>query len=179
MESTALLVIDEQVGAFNGKLIPAIHDGNLLLERSQKLIEAARLSGVPVIFVQHCASEGLLVKGTDAWHIHPDILPKNDEHIVLKQESSAFEATDLESILANGGISTVIVCGLQSELCVSNTSISALELGLTVYIAGDAHSTWETENESAQEIILRQNQSLSDHGASVLSTDSLVSLMLR
>lgn len=179
MESTALLVIDAQVGAFDGLLIPAIDEGDLLLMRTQELIDAARCSGVLVVFVQHCESDGMLVSGTDAWEIHPSIAPRNDEPVVRKQRSSAFDETDLASILAGEGIHSIVICGLQSEHCVFNTTIGALERGLTVYLAGDAHSTWATQTESATAIAQRQNQALADRGAIVKASGDLVTLMLR
>ncbi len=175
--SLALLVIDVQLGAFDGEAIPAMHHGDDLLARASKLVAAARATGIPVIFVQHCAPEGqLLIEGTMPWQIHPSVSPESSEAVVLKRESSAFEGTDLQSVLERQGVDTIVVCGLQSEYCVSNTCISALERGLDVYVAQDAHSTLSTDDDAAPVIIERQNRLLAERGATVQPTASLVEL---
>ena len=79
----------------------------------------------------------------------------------------------MQRILSEKGVETVIACGLQSEHCVSNTSFSALDLGLSVYVAGDAHSTWSTDDDTAVSIIERQNRALSDRGAEIRTTSDL------
>jgi nicotinamidase-related amidase len=67
-------------------------------------------------------------------------------------------------------VDTIISCGIQSEHCVSNTSIAALDLGMNVIVAGDAHSTLSTDDDTAETIIARQNKVLADRGAAVQGT---------
>ncbi len=167
-----------QLCAFDGKLIPPIHRGAELLEQIVKLTTTARKAGIPVIFVQHCALEGQpYARGTHGWEIHPTISPQLSEVVVYKRQSSGFDGTDLQSVLAQRGIDTVIVCGIQSEFCVTNTSIAALERGLNVYVAQDAHGTLSTEEDEASVIVERQNALLSDRGARIQATNSLVELL--
>ncbi|MEL7454330.1 MAG: isochorismatase family protein [Pseudomonadota bacterium] len=177
MDTAALLLIDVQVGAFDGVRIPAIYRGDRLIERCAQLIEAARKAGLPVIFVQHSAEEGLLVKGTEAWPIHPLLAPLNGEHILEKNCSSAFEQTRLANLLDDGDVDAVIVCGLQSEHCISNTSLDALKRGMKVYIGEDAHSTWSTEDASAADMIRHQNELLAERGVRVLPVSELIAMM--
>lgn len=177
MNGSALLVIDVQAGMFDERMVPAIHAPQDLLGAVSRLIGAARSASIPVIFVQHCAPAGqLLAEGTETWKIHPLISPEPSDSVVLKRAKSAFVETDLQDLLERRGIDTVIACGLQSEHCVSNTSISALELGLNVYVAGDAHSTCSTDDDDASVIIDRQNALLADLGARVRATASIADL---
>ena len=163
------------MGAFDGKGVPAIDYGDDLLDRTSHLIAAARDAQVPVIFIQHCALEDqLLVEGTEAWELHPSIKPDRNELVVHKRESSAFHDTNLSEALQQLNLDTVITCGLQSEHCVSNTSIAALELGFKVIVAQDAHSTWSTDDDRAESIIVRQNALLEERGATVQSTGEIV-----
>lgn len=178
MTSLALVVIDEQIGAFDGKLIPPIYMADQLLMRTMKLIEAARNANVPVVYIQHCADEGLLVKGTEAWPIHPMIAPKEGDHVIEKFASSAFEGTILGDALSHEGVQGVVVCGLQSEHCISNTTLDALSRGMSVYVGGDAHSTWSTEELSAAEIIAERNEDLAKNGAFVTPVSELISLLV-
>ena len=173
--STALLVIDIQVGAFDAKLIPAIDGAAELLIRIAALVDAARCAGSHVIFVQHCAPEGeLLAEGTKGWEMHPSVSPTDGETVIRKHQSSAFESTKLRQILEERDIDTVISCGLQSEQCITNTSISALELGLDVIVAEDGHSTWTTDLDEASAIVERQNTLLRHRGARIEPIRALV-----
>lgn len=168
----ALLVIDMQLCAFDGQLIPAIHEGRDLLEKVAGLIGAARQSEIPVIFVQHCAAlDGPpYARGTPGWKIHPLIAPLSGEAIVYKSQSSGFEGTNLQRVLEDKGTCTVIACGIQSEHCVTNTSFSALELGFEVLVVEDAHGTVSTAEDTAPVIIERQNALLSERGVDVQAT---------
>ena len=117
MNRCALLVIDVQVAAFDGKVIPGLHKADDLLERTSRLIRAARSAGTPVVFVQHCEPEGRpLAQGTIGWAIHPSVSPEPSDSVVLKRESSAFEGTNLQELLGQLGVDTLIACGIQSEI---------------------------------------------------------------
>lgn len=177
-ESSALLVIDMQLCAFDGKLIPPIHEGPDLLDRVSMLIAAARQSEIPVVFIQHCAPlDGQpYAKGTHGWEIHPSISPEPSEPIVYKSQSSGFAGTGLQRVLVDRGIGTVITCGIQSEFCITNTSISALELGFEVLVAQDAHGTVSTDEDEASVIVDRQNALLSERGAQIQKTASILEL---
>jgi nicotinamidase-related amidase len=94
MENAALVVIDVQIGAFDGKAMAPIHSGDDLFDRVSRLIAATRAAKVSVIFVQHCVNEGqLLMKGSQAWELHPKFQPDPKELIVYRRQSSAFEGT--------------------------------------------------------------------------------------
>lgn len=174
----ALLIIDMQLCAFDGKLTPPIHEGADLLSRVGKLIVSARQSNVPVIFIQHCATvEGVpYARGTHGWDLHPLVTSDPDEPVIYKSQSSGFVGTDLQSVLAERGVNTVITCGIQSEHCVTNTSISALETGLNVLVVKDAHGTVSTMDDDASVIIDRQNILLSGRGAQLKTTASMLEL---
>lgn len=177
IKSTALLVIDMQVCGFDGKIRPPIEKGAILLQDVAALIGAARHAGMPVIHIQHCGQQGKpFSRGMHGWDIHAQVSPQSGEVVVQKPQSSAFIGTILEKILTEKGISTLITCGIQSEYCVSNTSISALELGFRVCVAGDAHGTVSTDDDAAV-IVSRQNALLADRGARVLTNASLLSLI--
>ena len=177
MKSVALLGIDIQIGAFDGKLLPPIHMGDHLLRQMRALIDAARDTHALIIYIQHCAAEGLLVKGTAAWAIHPSTTPINGEHVIEKRASSAFEGTTLGQTLDDEQIRTIIICGLQSEHCVLNTALDAMRRGMKVYVASDAHSTWPDGETSATETIEQINKELAESGALVAPTQAIVSML--
>ena len=171
MSSTlALLVIDVQTGAFDGQRCPPIADADRLLSTTQGLIAAARAATLPVIHVQHGDDAGqVFEEGSAQWHIHPKVVPASGELVVRKRESSAFAGTALEAELRQRGITTLAVCGLQSELCVTNTTLAALERGFDVLLAHDGHGTWPGASQTALQIIQQQNELLAARGAQRLT----------
>jgi nicotinamidase-related amidase len=176
--SPALLVIDVQQAAFDGERLPPIFRADDLLTRTARLIAAAHAKDTPVIFLKHCGpKDQAFAEGTTRGEIHPSVAPEPVDAVVHKRQSSGFDGTELQRVLAEQGIDTVIACGLQSEFCVSNTAVAALELGLKVYVAQDAHSTWSTDDDEASVIIDRQNALLAERGATIEATDALVELL--
>ena len=164
--SLALLVIDVQAGAFDGQRCPPIAEADQLLSTTQGLIAAARAASASVIHVQHGDDAGqVFEEGSTQWHIHASVAPAAGELVVRKRESSAFAGTALEAELRQRGITTLAVCGLQSEHCVTNTTLAALERGFNVLLAHDGHSTWPSASQTAPQIIQQQNELLAARGA--------------
>jgi nicotinamidase-related amidase len=174
--STALLVIDIQQAAFDGVFVQPIDRAAELVANARTLIDAAHAAGQPVIFVQHCDAKGEpFEEGTPHWQFHERLTPEAGDLVVRKHASSAFENTDLKAKLDTLGAKDLVVCGLQSDFCVSNTSKSALSLGYQVLIASDAHSTWDLDGETAQAISDRVNGELQSLGAALEPTARIAS----
>ena len=170
----ALLVIDIQRGAFDGVRCPPIEQADVLVERAAGLVGAAREGRVPIVFIQHCEGAGeVFEEGAPQWPLHERLAPLASDRVVLKRASSAFEGTDLDATLKSLGARTLVLCGLQSEFCVSNTAKSAIAGGYDVVIADDAHSTWPSNGEAAAAISERVNRDLQALGAACTSTDVL------
>jgi nicotinamidase-related amidase len=135
-EST-LLVIDAQVG-----LIEPSYRSREVLENINTLLEQARGSQAPVIYIQHDGPEGHgLEVGTAAWEIHPAIKPKDGDVIIHKRASDSFHKTTLQQELERQGIKHLVVVGGQTEYCVDTTCRRATTLGYNVTLVGDAHTT--------------------------------------
>lgn len=174
MQTTALLVIDVQRGAFDGVRCPPIDSPDRLVRNANALVDAARAGGKHVVFVQHCDEpDQAFEEGTDHWLLHESFAPAPADSVIKKHASSSFEGTDLDARLKALGIDELVVCGLQSEFCVSNTTRSALQLGYKVRVARDGHSTWPSEGRSAAEIEADVNSRLGQAGARLEGTDGL------
>jgi nicotinamidase-related amidase len=173
--NAAVLVIDAQLCAFDGVRFEACHNAKLLLDNLILLIKTARENKVTVVFVQHCGFPGQLYEeGTDQWIIHPAISPLADEIVVQKRQSNSFDGTELELTLNDLGIKHIITCGLQSEFCVSNTCLGALELGFSARVVSDAHSTWSNKEYEADQIITKQNLFLESKGVKCQSLKEVI-----
>jgi nicotinamidase-related amidase len=153
---TALLVIDVQVGNFDESA--PVYGGSDLLDKIGRLIAQARKAGVPVVYVQHCGPEGAVDEpGTPGWEIHPAIAPVEGDPVVPKRHPDAFQDTTLQTELASRGIKGLIITGIQTEYCVDTTCRRAYSLGYDVTLVEDAHSTWDTDLFTAQQVIAHHN----------------------
>lgn len=155
----ALLAIDLQVCNFEGS--PPVHGGSDLLSRIAGLIARARRAGVPVVHVQHCGPQGAVDEpGTPGWEIHPAVAPQGGEAVVPKRHPDAFQETSLQHELESRGIKKLVIAGIQTEYCVDTTCRRAYSLGYQVTLAKDAHSTWDTDQLTAHEVIEHHNEVL-------------------
>ena len=170
-DRTALLIIDMQadfaspegvLGAAGVDLgsVPAA------LAAAERLAEAARETGAPVVFIglQTSAEEdspawaersrrrggdpdsdsGLCRAGTaGAAFVGP--MPRSGEPVIGKLRYSGFFRTDLDTTLRRLGVDTLVVCGLTTECCVDCTVRDAFHLDYQVFIATDACAASEPD----------------------------------
>jgi nicotinamidase-related amidase len=169
-KESALLIIDTQVG-----LIEPSYRGTEVLENINTLLEQARGSQAPVIYIQHDEPEGYeLEVGTAAWEIHPAIAPKEGDAVIHKRASDSFHKTTLKQELERQGIRHLVVVGAQTEYCVDTTCRRAITLGYHVTLVGDAHTTEDYDGAvlSAAQRIDYHNKVL--HGFSADDSEILV-----
>lgn len=157
--TTALLLIDLQLGMFDGKAMPPIHDGAGLLDRVGRLLAAARRAGVRVVHVRHDGGPGgMLAYGAEGWQIHPLLAPGPDEPVIDKRTPDGFHETLLSEALA--GTTRLVVAGAQTEFCVDTTCRRGSSLGYAITLVADGHSTWDNGVLTAAQIIAHANQTL-------------------
>lgn len=156
----ALLIIDVQVAMFSYE-DEDLYNGEKVLENIITLINKARKSGVPVIFVQHTDSDDSeFARGKATWEIHPKIKPLYNEVIIEKTTCDSFYGTNLHDVLQQNGISKLIIAGMQTEFCVDTTCRRALSLGYENILVEDAHSTFDGEVLNAKQIVDHHNSVL-------------------
>ncbi|SFC72901.1 Nicotinamidase-related amidase [Bacillus sp. 491mf] len=155
----ALIVIDVQEGMYTVGI--PVHNGSELLRNLQEVIQRCRAHDIPVIYVQHNGSKGHpLEKGTAGWHIHSKIAPMPNEMIVEKETPDSFYKTNLREVLREKGIEHLFICGLQTEYCVDTTVRRAFSEGYKVTLIQGAHSTFDSEQLRAEDIIHHHNKVL-------------------
>jgi nicotinamidase-related amidase len=156
---TTLLIVDAQVDMF----VPgsSVHAGEAVLRTLSGLITRARRAGISIIYVQNNGGAGDPDQpGTPGWEIHPALAPLDGDLIFQKSSPDAFDRTGLREELARRGIGRVIIAGLQTEYCIDATCRGAYALGYQVVLVKDGHSTYDTEELPAVEVIARHNASL-------------------
>ena len=169
----ALLVVDVQQGAFDDGQ-PALHDSENVLVRISRLAARARALAIPVVYTQFGGPPGTpLATGSDAAKIHQSVAPHAGDLVIPKADSDAFLRTALHEALSSHGVTTLVVCGLQTEFCVDATCRSAYGLGYRVVLAQDAHTTADSPALTAAQIIEHHNRTLSTPYVTLTSTDEL------
>jgi nicotinamidase-related amidase len=161
----ALLLIDIQQAMFGPNEI--CHEPQALMHRLGELLDRARQENVPVYHVRHCEAEGSFEPGSDGWHFHPSAAPHDGEPVFEKWAASAFYNTDLDQRLREHGIDDLTIAGLQSEFCIDTACRVAQTLGYRVTLVADGHSTFDTPDLSAAQIIAHHNKVLSGIVAAV------------
>lgn len=128
----ALLVIDIQNFYFPGGRSELAEPGKAALKAAEA-IRAARAGHNPVIFIQH--------KSSSAMEINEIVKPADGEKIVVKTEVNSFLGTDLKAYLEGLEVDTLIICGMQTHMCVEAAVRAAHDFGYTVILLHDACAT--------------------------------------
>jgi ureidoacrylate peracid hydrolase len=89
------------------------------------------------------ADRSTLVDGSAGVEIFPSLAPQPGEHVIKKHRYSGFFATDLELILRQCGIETVVVSGTTTENCCHATARDAMFHNYKVVFLSDATGTFD------------------------------------
>ena len=87
----------------------------------------------------------LLVRGEQGHGIVPQLAPVAGEVVVDKPGKGAFFATDLDHILHNRGMRSLIVCGVTTEVCVTTTVREANDRGYECVVLSDCVGSYFPE----------------------------------
>jgi gluconolactonase len=150
-------------GAFAESGSPEHAKEQNVVENVKALAETAREKGIPVIHVHYIVEEGAAglklnaplfegVKETGAlvrgsWGAAPaeGLEPQDGDHVVEKMRMSAWQDTNLESVLEQEGRDTVIVTGAWTNMSIEHTSRTGADKGYYMVVPEDACSTMNAD----------------------------------
>jgi nicotinamidase-related amidase len=157
-EGAVLLLVDLQE-----RLMPVIHDNEVVVARAVRLAEAARLLGVPV-----CATE------QNPAGLGPTVPPlaAYPQAILPKTAFSAAGDPGFPALLP-AGVGQIIVAGCEAHVCVLQTVLDLLAAGHLVAVAADAVGSRDPEDRAAA--IERARQ----HGAEIVTSEMALFEWLR
>jgi biuret amidohydrolase len=87
----------------------------------------------------------ILVRGEPGHDIIPELYPEAGEPVIDKPGKGAFYQTDLELMLKNRGIETLLVCGVTTEVCVNTTVREANDRGFRCIVLSDCCASYFPE----------------------------------
>jgi len=127
----ALAVVDIQE-----KLLPPIFEKERMVRNSQLLIRLARILDLPVLLSTQY-SKGLGATIPEIASLLPETVP------LEKNEFGCFnnDAYCARVKALPGNRNTLLVCGMESHICVAQTVLGALNSGFIVHVASDAVSS--------------------------------------
>ena len=104
------------------------------------LLHHWRENGLPLFHVKHNSTMtgSLLSESSPGSAFKEEAMPLKNECIVAKNVNSAFIGTNLQQLLDEQGIETVMIAGFITEHCVSTTARMAANLGYKTYVLSDA-----------------------------------------
>lgn len=141
-----------------------------IIEPTRDLLSFARRKGIPVIYTREGhrsnladlttlkAKNGIIGKSSGGedntnnrrsmirgeWgnEIIPELTPNDNETIIDKPGKGAFYSTDLELVLNNLSVDTLVVCGVTTEVCVHSTVREAADRGFRCIVMRDCTASY-------------------------------------
>lgn len=177
MNKRAILVVDMLNDFVTGAL--KCDRGLAIVPKTAELLRGAREKGVPVIFCNDAHLKGIdhelklwgdhAIAGTKGAEVIPELELCEKDYVVPKRRYSGFFHTDLDLLLKELGVDTVILTGLHAHMCVRHTAADAYQLGYGIVVAKDATDSFTEEDYLYGIKYLKEV-----YGAEITDVDSLV-----
>jgi len=133
-ENTALLIIDVQA-----RILNAIPNKEALTRNILKLIEGVKILNIPIYYVEQYP-EGL---GRTVPEIKEALINLNP---IGKMSFSCSGANNLFHEFNKKGITQILVCGIESHVCVQQTVLDLISNNFQVDVVADAVSSRKKED---------------------------------
>ncbi|KRC92580.1 hypothetical protein ASE25_04440 [Terrabacter sp. Root85] len=181
----ALLTIDVQ-----NVFVEIGADARAVVERINRLAEVCRVAGIPVIHVRHAVPadadlgilgemfppvrEGMLDRTSRTAAFHESLVMDPSDHVLEKPHFGAFHDTDLLTRLELLGVDTIIITGIETNVCCETTAREAMVRDVRAFFISDATTTGGVPGMEVAEV---QRASLATVGtffAQVATTDEMI-----
>ncbi|MGF6126021.1 nicotinamidase-related amidase [Pseudomonas frederiksbergensis] len=177
--NAALIIIDQQKGILHPKL--GRRNNPQAEERIVELLTHWRLTGRPVIHVQHLSysPESVFWPQQSGVEFQERFLPSAGERLIQKRVPDAFCAMGLEVGLREAGIEQLIIVGVATNNSVESTARTAGNLGFDAWVVEDACFTFDKADyfghpHSAEEVHAMSLGNLHGEYATVINSDQIL-----
>ena len=169
-----LLVVDMQKSLVDEEL----YDYQAFLDRTVRLIGAARKNHVEVIFVQHDAGPGSgLTEGDAGFEIADQVRPEPGEKVFVKTINSCFGCRELREYLERQADKRLMIIGLQTNYCIDATVKSAFERGFEVIIPEGTNSTFDNDYMTGETTVRYYNEDIWEELADEVTVEEAIGMM--
>lgn len=134
LNNTALIIIDVQ-----GKLANLMYQKESLFKNLTQIIKGAILLKIPIIMTEQ-NPKGLGPTIPEITELLPDIEP------IPKMSFSCCGESDFMESLKEIGRSQLLITGIETHICVYQTSVDLVRMGYEVQVVSDAVSSRVQEN---------------------------------
>jgi nicotinamidase-related amidase len=131
-KNSALLIIDIQEFYFPQGAVPLVNPEEAAMNASE-LLNEFRNQELTIIHIRHNASSG--------GDIHPIVMPLESEKVISKNKANAFIDTDLLDYLKENKITDLVICGMQTHMCVEAATRAASDYDFSCTVIEDACAT--------------------------------------
>ncbi|WP_137153869.1 isochorismatase family cysteine hydrolase [Rhizobium sp. FKL33] len=180
--TVALMIIDMQNDALEALTPERVEQ---LIDRQNRLARAFRARGLPVILVRGefkaDLSDAFLemrrkqvavsIEGTPGAALHPGFECDGSDIEIVKKRYSTFFRTNLDEILAERGVTRLVLTGVNTHACIRMAAVDAYQRDLDVVIVEDAVASYDDEHAS---VSLRY---MTDKIAAVMSAESAIAAL--
>jgi nicotinamidase-related amidase len=168
-QKTALLIIDVQEFYFPGGRMQ-LENPELAGMNAGLLLDHFRQCKMPVYHVRHNFEPG--------GNIHPYVKPQLNEAVISKDQVNAFAGTGLLELMQKDSVEQLVICGMQTHMCLEAAVRAAFDFGFTCLVAADACATRSLQYEEhiipAKYVHYSTLNTLQGSYARVLTTDAII-----
>jgi len=150
---TALIVVDMLNDFVTGVL--KCERASRIIPNIQRLLDFARKKGIPVIYANDTHLPDVdkefeiwpphAVVGTKGAEVIDELKPVKGDYIIQKRRYSAFYGTDLDLLLRELHVDTLILVGLVTNVCIQHTAADAFFRGYQIIVPEDCVETLTEE----------------------------------
>ena len=129
---TALVIIDIQNFYFPDGALP-LYEPEKAADKAKELLVEFRKNDMLVIHIRHNAKSG-----AEIYHL---VAPLANEKVISKDKANAFIGTDLLDYLNENNIINLVLCGMQTHMCLEAATRAASDYGFNCTVINDACTT--------------------------------------
>ena len=121
-----------------------------------ELLDEARNNGAYVIFCNDSHLKGIdnelklwgdhAIRGTKGAEVIPELPIKENDYVILKRRYSSFFQTDLDLLLKELGVTSVVITGLHTHMCCRHTAADAYQNNYEVIFANECTNAFTEED---------------------------------
>ncbi len=138
--TTTLIIVDIQNDYFPEGKMPLV--GPIAAsQQAARLLDYFRQTQRPIVHIQHIATRPgatFFLPGTPGADFHPNVQPQSGEAVVQKNYPNSFRETPLLDVLREQQANRLIICGMQTNMCVDAITRAAADYGFECLVAADA-----------------------------------------